>query len=66
MKKIAYQVPEVKIKALFMEQLMAASPNGVTGTVDDGDEDGIGWGGKGSSDDDPDAKLYEGTSVWDD
>lgn len=62
MKKTAYQTPEVKVKALFMEQLMAGSLNG---NVDG--EESIGYGGVDTGGElDPDAKLYEGTSVWDD
>ena len=64
MKKIVYQAPEVKVKALNMEQLMAGS--GVQGT----DENGVVIIDYGGIDEDgnleADAKLYEGTSVWDD
>ena len=62
MKKIAYQAPEVKVKAVFTEQLMAGS--GVTGSVD-GDVV-IGWGGEDDGTHEADAKLYGSTSVWDD
>ncbi|MCR5132219.1 MAG: hypothetical protein K6C10_12270 [Prevotella sp.] len=61
MKKIVYIAPEVKVKALYMEQLMAGS--GVTA-----DDQGIGYGGV----DDggsmvPDAKSdLTINSVWDD
>ena len=61
MKKIAYQTPEVKVKALFMESLMQGS--GVTGT---GDAQ-IGWGGYDDGTHDPDAKDgLKPSSVWDD
>jgi len=62
MKKIAYQTPEVKVKALFMDQLMAGS---VTGSIDGGDGPGNG----GVDDDgtlDPAAKGFDTHSVWDD
>jgi hypothetical protein len=63
MKKIAYQTPEVKVKTLFMESLMAGSGNGVTGTgaVDVGSGD---WDDNGEKD--PEAKNFGGNSVWDD
>jgi len=63
MKKIAYQTPEVKVKALFMESLMQGS--GVTGRIDDNPTFGSG----GSDNDgtmDPEAKNFSGRSVWDD
>lgn len=63
MKKIAYQTPEVKVKALFMESLMQGS--GITGTIDDTPTIGSG----GSDDNgtiDPEAKNFGGHSVWDD
>ena len=61
MKKIAYQTPEVKVKALFMESLMQNS--GVKG----GGDVNIDYGGVDENGEkDPSAKLYEGTSVWDD
>ena len=62
MKKIAYQAPV--IKTLTMEYLMqVASGNGVTGT---GDAE-IGSGGidEGGTMD-PDAKVFDNRSVWDD
>jgi hypothetical protein len=61
MKKIAYQTPEVKIKALFMDQLMAGS---VTAP-----DQGIGYGGVDPGDGtvDPEAKDgFKSNSVWDD
>ena len=61
MKKIVYQAPEVKVKALNMEQLMAGS---IQGTLND--EVIIGYGGIDEDGMEADAKLYEGTSVWDD
>jgi hypothetical protein len=64
MKKIAYQTPEVKVKALFMESLMQGS-NGVIGT---GAAE-IGWGGVDPGDGtvDPEAKDgFKSNSVWDD
>lgn len=62
MKKIAYQTPEVKVKALFMESLMAGS-NGVHG---DGDVD-AGYGGIDDGTHDPEAKDgFKSHSVWDD
>ena len=63
MKKIAYQTPEVKVKTLFMESLMAGSGNSVTGTgaVDVGSGD---WDDNGEQD--PEAKNFGGNSVWDD
>ena len=60
MKKIAYQTPEIKVKALFMEQLMQGS--GVSAS-----EQGIEYGGideEGKKD--PDAKVFGNRSVWDD
>lgn len=63
MKKIAYQTPEVKVKALFMDQLMAGS-TGVTGDVDNGG--GPGYGGIADGQD-PEAKDgFKTHSVWDD
>lgn len=63
MKKIAYQTPEVKVKALFMESLMQGSGNGITGT-------GVVDLGSGGTDTDgvldADAKNFGGHSVWDD
>lgn len=60
MKKIAYQTPEVKVKTLFMESLMAGS--GVTAS-----EQGIGYGGVDvNGEKDPDAKVFDSHSVWDD
>lgn len=62
MKKIAYQTPEVKVKALFMESLMQGS-NGVTGT---GAAE-IGWGGEDDGTHNPSAKDgLKPSSVWDD
>lgn len=59
MKKIAYQTPEVKVKALIMDQLMAGS---VTAP-----DQGIGYGGVDEEGEkDPEAKLFQSTSVWDD
>ncbi len=61
MKKIAYQTPEVKVKALFSEQLLAGS--GVVGT---GDVE-IGYGGVDDGTHNPDAKDgFKSHSVWDD
>lgn len=61
MKKIAYQTPKVKVKALFSEQLLAGS--GVVGT---GDVE-IGYGGvDDNGKKDPDAKVFDSHSVWDD
>lgn len=62
MKKIAYQTPEVKVKTLFMESLMAGS--GLTGS-------GGATIGNGGTDTDgelePTAKDGFNThSVWDD
>ena len=58
MKKIAYQTPEVKVKALFSEQILAGS---VTAP-----EQGIGYGGVDDGTHDPDAKTnIETHSVWD-
>lgn len=63
MKKIAYQTPEVKVKALFMDQLLAGSMK-----VNIDDQPTIGGGG--SDDDgtlDPAAKDgFNSHSVWDD
>ncbi len=63
MKKIVYQIPEVKVKALYLEQLMAGGS--VTGDVDGG-----GGPGYGEVDDDgtmdPNAKTFGNRSVWDD
>ena len=63
MKKIAYQTPEVKVKALFMDQLMAGS---VIGSIDGGD--GPGYGGVDENGTiDPAAKDgFKSHSVWDD
>ena len=60
MEKIAYQTPEVKVKALYMQQLMAGS---VTS-----DDLGIGYGGvDDGGTQDPDAKDgLKSHSVWDD
>lgn len=61
MKKIAYQTPEVKVKALFMESLMAGS--GVTSD----DLGGIGNGGVDKDGElEGDAKVFDSHSVWDD
>jgi len=64
MKKIVYIAPEVKVKALYMEQLMAGGS--VTGIIDD--ETQIGYGGV-----DEEGKLDPAAksdltihSVWDD
>ena len=65
MKKIAYQTPEVKVKTLFMETLMAGS-NGVHG---DGADVDAGYGGidPGDGTVDPEAKDgFKSHSVWDD
>lgn len=63
MKKIVYQTPEVKIKALFIEPLMQGSGNGYTGS---GAAD-IGSGGDDTGGTmDPEAKFYTTHSVWDD
>ena len=60
MKKIAYQTPEVKVKALFMENLMAGS--GVSAS-----DQGIDYGGvDDNGEKDPDAKVFDSHSVWDD
>ena len=60
MKKIAYQTPEVKVKALFMENLMAGS--GVSAS-----DQGIDYGGVDDNGvKDPDAKVFDSHSVWDD
>lgn len=61
MKKIAYQTPEVKVKTLFMESLMAGS--GVTSD----DLGGIGNGGVDKDGElEGDAKVFDSHSVWDD
>lgn len=63
MKKIAYQTPEVKVKTLFMESLMAGS-NGVHG---DGAGVDAGYGGITDGTLDPEAKDgFKTHSVWDD
>lgn len=65
MKKIAYQTPEVKVKTLFIESLMAGS-NGVHG---DGAGVDAGYGGidPGDGTVDPEAKDgFKSNSVWDD
>ena len=62
MKKIAYQTPEVKVKTLFMESLMAGS--GVSAS-----DQGIGYGGVDPGDGTvvPEAKDgFKSHSVWDD
>ncbi len=62
MKKIAYQTPEVKVKALFMDQLMAGS----TGGFIDGNKE-IGFGGEDDGSHDAEAKDgFKSHSVWDD
>jgi len=62
MKKIVYIAPEVKVKALYLEQLMAAA-SGVTGTG--GAE--IGYGGVDDGSNEPAAKNdLTIHSVWDD
>ena len=59
MKKIAYQAPV--IKTLTMEFLMAAA-SGVSAP-----EQGIGYGGVDETGEkDPDAKVFDNRSVWDD
>lgn len=59
MKKIAYQIPEVKVKALFIDSLMQGS--GVTAPGQ-----GIGFGGEDNGSD-PEAKDgLKPSSVWDD
>ena len=54
MKKIEYQKPEVEVRTLNMEYLMA-----VSGKVDD--EPAIDWGGEDDGTHEPGAKEY-----WDD
>ena len=58
MKKIAYQTPEVKVKALFMDQLM-------TGSVTAPDQ-GIGYGGVSDGEGDAKEDGIKTHSVWDD
>ena len=62
MKKIIYQTPEVKVKALFMDQLLQGS--GVYADGADVDSDYAGADVDGSKD--PDAKVFDNSSVWDD
>lgn len=62
MKKIAYQIPSVKIQSLFMDQLMTGSIGAQGGGTDD-----IGYGNEvddGSHE--VDAKNFGHRSVWDD
>jgi hypothetical protein len=60
MKKIAYQTPEVKVKTLFMESLMAGS--GVSAS-----DQGIEYGGVDENGEkEVDAKNFGNHSVWDD
>lgn len=62
MKKIAYQTPEVKVKTLFMESLMAGSTGGYVDGNNEMPYDGIDDGTH-----DPDAKDgFKSSSVWDD
>ena len=59
MKNIAYQTPEVKVKALLMEDLLK-----VSGNVDG---DPIGWGGDGTGlEGDAIEDGFKSHSVWDD
>ena len=59
MKKIDYQTPV--IKTLTMECLMQAASDAVT-TPDQG----INYGGVDDGTNDPDAKVFDNRSVWDD
>lgn len=60
MKKIAYQTPEVKVKALLMEDLLK-----VSGEIDGNPE--IGWGGTGDGmEGDAKEDGLKSHSVWDD
>ena len=60
MKKIEYQTPEVKVKALFSEQLLQGSVTGTGGAE-------IGYGGVDDGTHDPDSKdVIQTHSVWED
>ena len=60
MKKIEYQTPEVKVKALFSEQLLQGSVTGTGGAE-------IGYGGEDDGTHDPSSKTNIQThSVWED
>lgn len=61
MKKLAYQIPEVKIKALYMEQLMTGSITATGGFTDD-----IGYGGPADGEGDAKEDGFKSHSVWDD
>ena len=66
MKKTAYQTPEVKVKTLFIESLMAGS-NGVHGDSEYGAGVDAGYGGITDGTLDPEAKDgFKSHSVWDD
>lgn len=60
MKKIAYQTPEVKVKTLFLDQLMTGSVTG-GGVADD-----IGYGGVSDGEGDAKEDGFKSNSVWDD
>ena len=62
MKKIAYQTPEVKVKALFMDYLMEGSISGSGAGTDE-----IGYGNEvDDGNHEVDAKGLGHHSVWDD
>ena len=56
MKKLAYIQPALKTKTIRTGFLCSLSAPG----------EGIGNGGEGSNDDDPDVKRHNGYNVWDD
>ena len=61
MKKMIYQTPEVKIKALIIDQLMQQASPGVTAPGQ-----GIGWGGNGNGmEGDAKENYVTPHSVWD-
>ena len=61
MKKIVYQTPEVKVKALFMDQLMAGSISGTGAGTED-----LGYGGVSDGEGDAKEDGFKSHSVWDD
>lgn len=62
MKKMIYQIPEVKVKVLLVEENLMR----VSGDIDE--KPGIGWGGEGSEGMEGEAKedIVTPHSVWDD
>lgn len=64
MNKKNYVVPEIEIISLWEKNLMGVKASRVSGSTDQGDIPGIGWGGDNDGEDvpDPTAKGFS----WDD